>query len=62
MQIRLAAIVCLMGLYLLTNVRMARLVLSHRSFAIGLQDMSHPRRQAPAADRTGVSRYRQRSI
>ena len=54
LQIGLTAIVGLMGLYLPANTLMARLERSHRSFAMGMEDVSHAYRQAHAADRAGV--------
>ena len=54
LQIGLTAIVSLMGLYLPANARMARLERSHRSFAMGMEDVSHAYSQAHAADRAGV--------
>ena len=54
LQLGLTAIVGLMGLYLPANNRMTRLERSHRSFAMGMQDVAHAYRQAHAADRAGV--------
>ncbi len=54
LQLGLTALLGLMGLYLPANSRMARLKRSHRSFAMGMQDVAHAYRQAHAADRAGV--------
>ena len=54
LQIGLTAIIGLLGLYRPANPRMARLERSHRSFAMGMEDVSHAYRQAHAADRAGV--------
>ncbi len=54
LQLGLTALLGLMGLYLPANSRMARLECSHRSFAMGMQDVAHAYRQAHAADRAGV--------
>ena len=53
-QIALTALLCLMCLFLPANARMARLERSHRSFAMGLEDVAHAYRLAHAADRAGV--------
>lgn len=54
LQIGLMAIVGLTVLFLPANTRMTRLKRSHRSFATGMQDVSHAYWQAHAADRAGV--------
>ncbi|PLL13567.1 DNA repair protein [Tabrizicola sp. TH137] len=53
-QIALTALLCLICLFLPANSRMARLERSHRSFAMGLEDVAHAYRLAHAADRAGV--------
>lgn len=53
-QIALTALLCLICLFLPANTRMARLERSHRSFAIGLEDVAQAYRLAHAADRAGV--------
>lgn len=53
-QIALTALLCLICLFLPANARMARLERSHRSFAMGLEDVAHAYRLAHAADRAGV--------
>lgn len=53
-QIALTALLCLICLFLPANLRMARLERSHRSFAMGLEDVAHAYRLAHAADRAGV--------
>lgn len=53
-QIALSALLCLICLFLPANLRMARLERSHRSFAMGLEDVAHAYRLAHAADRAGV--------
>lgn len=54
LQLGLTALTCLLVFYLPANLRMARLERSHRSFAMGMEDVSHAYRMAHAADRTGV--------
>lgn len=53
-QIALCLLFCLLCFYLPANGRMARLERSHRSFAMGMEDVARAYRQAHAADRTGV--------
>lgn len=53
-QVALTALLCLLCLFLPANARMARLERSHRSFAMGLEDVAHAYRLAHAADRAGV--------
>ncbi len=53
-QIALTFLVLALTLYLPANSRMARLERSHRSFAIGMEDVTHAYRTAHAADRAGV--------
>lgn len=53
-QLALTALLCLICLFLPANARMARLERSHRSFAMGLEDVAHAYRLAHAADRAGV--------
>ena len=53
-QLSLTALLCLICLFLPANARMARLERSHRSFAMGLDDVAHAYRLAHAADRAGV--------
>lgn len=52
--IGLSAILLTICLLIPANSRMARLERSHRSFAIGLEDVAHAYRLAHAADRAGV--------
>lgn len=54
LQIGLTLMLILMTFYLPANARMARLERSHRSFAMGMNDVAHAYRQAHAADRAGV--------
>ncbi len=54
LQLGLTALLVMLTFYLPANTRMARLERSHRSFAIGMSDVSHAYRQAHAADRAGV--------
>ncbi|MDZ4309159.1 MAG: DNA repair protein [Cypionkella sp.] len=54
LQIGLTLLLILMTFYLPANTRMARLERSHRSFAIGMDDVAKAYRQAHAADRAGV--------
>lgn len=53
-QLALTALMGMLLFFLPANARMARLERSHRSFAMGMQDVSHAYRQAHAADRAGV--------
>ena len=53
-QLALTALLGLICLFLPANARMARLERSHRSFAMGLEDVAHAYRLAHAADRAGV--------
>ncbi len=53
-QIALTFLVLALTLYLPANSRMARLERSHRSFAIGMEDVTHAYRTAHTADRAGV--------
>ena len=53
-QLGLNAFLLLLCLFLPANARMARLERSHRSFAMGLEDVAHAYRIAHAADRAGV--------
>ena len=54
LQIGLTLLLLMMTLYLPANTRMARLERSHRSFAIGMQDVAQAYRHAHASDRAGV--------
>ena len=54
LQLGLCALMAVLALYLPANARMARLERSHRSFAVGVQDVAQAYRQAHAADRKGV--------
>ena len=54
LQLGLTLLLVLMTFYLPANTRMARLERSHRSFAIGMDDVAQAYRQAHAADRAGV--------
>jgi len=54
MQIVLTGLALILLLYLPANRRMARLERSHRSFAMGLEDVSRAYRIAHAQDRAGV--------
>jgi hypothetical protein len=54
LQIGLTICLILMTFYLPANARMARLERSHRSFAMGMNDVAHAYRQAHAADRSGL--------
>lgn len=54
LQIGLTLVLIMMTFYLPANTRMARLERSHRSFAIGMSDVSHAYRVAHASDRAGV--------
>jgi chromosome segregation ATPase len=53
-QLGLTAFMALLCLFLPANSRMARLERSHRTFAMGLEDVAHAYRLAHAADRAGV--------
>jgi hypothetical protein len=53
-QIALTVLFVALTFYLPANLRMARLERSHRSFAVGMQDVSQAYRMAHAADRAGV--------
>ncbi len=53
-QIGLTVLALVLCFYLPANGRMARLERSHRSFAMGMEDVSRAYRQAHAADRAGV--------
>ena len=53
-QIGLMVLVVLLCLYLPANMRMARLERTHRSFAMGMEDVARAYRMAHAADRAGV--------
>ena len=53
-QIGLAAFLLILCLFLPANARMSRLERSHRSFAMGLEDVAQAYRLAHAADRAGV--------
>ncbi len=54
LQLGLTALVVLLLFYLPANLRMARLERSHRSFAMGMEDVARAYRLAHAADRVGV--------
>lgn len=54
LQIGLTALVVMLVFFLPSNLRMGRLERSHRSFAMGMEDVSRAYRQAHAADRAGV--------
>jgi hypothetical protein len=54
LQIGLTVLFLLLLFFLPANARMARLERSHRSFAIGVEDVSRAYRMAHAADRAGV--------
>jgi membrane protein implicated in regulation of membrane protease activity len=53
-QIAVTVLVVLLCFYLPANWRMARLERSHRSFAMGMEDVARAYRLAHAADRAGV--------
>lgn len=53
-ELGLLALLVLMLFYLPANARMARLERSHRSFAMGMEDVARAYRLAHAADRAGV--------
>lgn len=54
LQLGLTALMVLLLLYLPGNLRIARLERSHRSFAIGMNDVARAYAHAHAADRKGV--------
>ncbi|MGL5011487.1 MAG: DNA repair protein [Paracoccaceae bacterium] len=54
LQILLTLLFVLLCFYLPANTRMARLERSHRSFAMGMEDVARAYRMAHAADRAGV--------
>jgi hypothetical protein len=54
LQLGLTGLSLLLLAYLPANNRMSRLERSHRSFAIGIEDVTHAYRRAHAADRAGV--------
>ncbi|MGL6211823.1 MAG: DNA repair protein [Paracoccaceae bacterium] len=54
LQLGLTGLFLALVFYLPANLRMARLERSHRSFAMGMEDVSHAYRMAHAADRAGV--------
>jgi hypothetical protein len=54
LQLGVTFFLILVSLLLPANGRMLRLERSHRSFAMGVQDVAHAYRLAPAADRAGV--------
>lgn len=54
LQLGLTLIAVLLLFYLPANARMARLERSHRSFAMGMEDVARAYRVAHAADRAGV--------
>ncbi len=54
LQVGLTALFVVLGAFLPANARMARLERSHRSFAVGMDDVVRAYRQAHAADRAGV--------
>jgi hypothetical protein len=53
-QLGLTALLALLCLFLPANSRMLRLERSHRTFAMGLEDVAHAYRLAHASDRAGV--------
>ena len=53
-QIGLTLVMGALVIYLPSNLRMARLERSHRSFAMGMEDVSRAYRMAHASDRAGV--------
>jgi hypothetical protein len=53
-EIALMSLVLALVFYLPANTRMARLERSHRSFAMGMEDVARAYRLAHAADRAGV--------
>lgn len=54
LQLGFTALLCLVCLLFPANRRMARLERSHRSFAMGVEDVARAYRLAHAADRAGV--------
>lgn len=54
LQLGLTGLFGVLVFFLPANLRMARLERSHRSFAIGMDDVAQAYRQAHAADRAGV--------
>jgi hypothetical protein len=54
LQLGVTAVSLLLLFYLPANTRMSRLERSHRSFAVGIEDVAHAYRRAHAADRAGV--------
>lgn len=54
LQIGLTLLLVMMTFYLPANARMARLERSHRSFAIGMNDVAQAYRHVHTADRAGV--------
>jgi hypothetical protein len=54
MQLGLTALLVILCFYLPANSRMTRLERSHRSFAMGVEDVARAYRLAHAADRAGV--------
>lgn len=54
LQVGLTVLFVVLGAFLPANARMARLERSHRSFALGMDDVVRAYRQAHAADRAGV--------
>ncbi len=54
LQIGLAGLMLILLVFLPANQRMARLERSHRSFAMGMEDVARAYRISHAADRTGV--------
>lgn len=54
LQLGLTGLFVALTFYLPANLRMARLERSHRSFAMGMEDVSQAYRMAHAADRAGV--------
>lgn len=54
MQLGLTTLFVILCFFLPSNARMARLERSHRSFAMGVEDVARAYRMAHAADRAGV--------
>jgi hypothetical protein len=54
LQIALTLLLVLLCFFLPSNLRMSRLERSHRSFAMGMEDVARAYRMAHAADRAGV--------
>ena len=54
LQLGLTALMLMLLFFLPANLRMARLERSHRSFAMGMEDVARAYRHAHAADRAGV--------